>query len=289
MTDNIDQMTNEQIIESVSTEPTDQTVDGTNSSETQPAPDSPELHDYTWKGKTISEDIDTLKKRASMGYDYAQSMADLKKRDTELTDRLGKAEAIEQKWKPYDDYANSNPDWADRVNQAYENRFSSPETEIQQQDFSKAGLAPEISQKINQMDKFMQSYEQDQKLQVQSQEDTKLASEVTSVKEAYKDVDFGYTDPVTGKSLEFQVFEHANLNGINSFQAAFRDFYHDQLMASAQTSAKENTAKAIQERNKSGFLGNVSAAKPSTPSHKNMTYDELIDRAANDTDIFKLE
>jgi len=36
-------------------------------------------------------------------------------------------------------------------------------------------------------------------------------------------------------------------------------------------------------------LGNVSAAKPSTPSHKNMTYDELIDRAANDTDIFKLE
>jgi len=289
MTDNIDQMTNEQIIESVSTEPTDQTVDGTNSSETQPAPDSPELHDYTWKGKTISEDIDTLKKRASMGYDYAQSMADLKKRDTELTDRLGKAEAIEQKWKPYDDYANSNPDWADRVNQAYENRFSSPETEIPQQDFSKAGLAPEISQKINQMDKFMQSYEQDQKLQVQSQEDTKLASEVTSVKEAYKDVDFGYTDPVTGKSLEFQVFEHANLNGINSFQAAFRDFYHDQLMASAQTSAKENTAKAIQERNKSGFLGNVSAAKPSTPSHKNMTYDELIDRAANDTDIFKLE
>jgi pyruvate ferredoxin oxidoreductase gamma subunit len=107
--------------------------------------------------------------------------------------------------------------------------------------------------------------------------------------EAYKDVDFGYTDPVTGKSLEFQVFEHANLNGINSFQAAFRDFYHDQLMASAQTSAKENTAKAIQERNKSGFLGNVSAAKPSTPSHKNMNYDELLEAAAKDTDIFKLE
>lgn len=288
MSDNIDQMSNEQILESVSSETidTDSPVVETSGVETQPAQDAPEMYEYQARGKTISEDLDTIKKRASMGYDYAQSMADLKKRDAELNDRLGKAEAIEQKWKPYDEYANQNPDWADRVNRAYEDRFSSPQQpEIQGQDFSQGSLPPEVAEKLGKMDKFMQSYEQNQQLQAQSEEDSKLASDINSVKEAYKDIDFGYTDPNTGKSLENQVIEHASLNGINSFQAAFRDFYHDQLVASAQTSAKENAAKEIQERNKSGFLGNVPPSVKATPSHKNMNYDQLMDAAKAEFNI----
>jgi hypothetical protein len=287
MTDNIDTMTNEQIIDSVSSEApaVDQPVDGTSGLETQPAQDTPRLYEYQARGKTISEDLDTLKKRASMGYDYAQSMADLKKRDAELTDRLSKAEQIEQRWKPYNDYADQNPDWAERVNRAYEERFSSPQTEIQSQDFNQANLPPEIAQKLNQVDQFMQSYEQNQKMQAQAEEDTKLAADINAVKETYKDIDFGYTDPTTGKSLEFQVLEHASLNGINSFRAAFRDYYNDQLFASAQTSAKETAAKELQERNKSGFLGNVQASMKPTPSHKNMSYDQLMDAAKSEFNL----
>lgn len=291
MTDNIDTMTNEQILESVSSEQTgDQPVEGASSLETQKPEETPSLYEYQARGKTISEDIDTILKRASMGYDYAQSMADLKKRDAELNDRLSKAEQIEQKWKPYDDYANQNPDWADRVNRAYEERFSSPQsTEIQGQaqgqDFSQANLPPEVSQKLNQIDQFMQSFEQTQQMQAKAEEDSKLASEINSVREAYKDIDFGHTDPTTGKSLEFQVLEHASLHGINSFQAAFRDYYHDQLLESAKTSAKENAAKEIQERNKSGFLGNVQPSNKATPSHKNMNYDQLMEAAKTEFNL----
>jgi hypothetical protein len=76
----------------------------------------------------------------------------------------------------------------------------------------------------------------------QKSADEKLAQEVQSIREKYKDIDMDSPDE-NGKSLEAKVLEHAEANGIPSFKAAFNDFYQDQLIARAEAQAKMNVSK----------------------------------------------
>lgn len=219
------------------------------------APPEPEIQKfkYTALGKEIEEPIDMILQRASMGYNYAQKMAEFKKQQQEFEQRQQVIQEMEQKWKPYDEYARQNPEWYQHWSTAWERR-TSPNQGDEFQSGHQA-IPPALQEKLSAFEKFMEEQQAAKQAEVVQREDEALANEVRSIQEEFPDIDFQSTDPVTGKSLEQQVLDHAITNGIPTFRAAFRDFYHETLVSRAAERAKEEFAKKTQSDRKKGIIG----------------------------------
>ena len=265
------------------------------STTTQSNEPQPQTFEYQANGKTISEDINTILKRAGMGYNYAQHMQDFKQKQSDLESRFQQAESIEKKWKPYEEYATQNPDWANHVRTAYEQRTTfNPDGTGQPIGQSPSNAqTPELQslmQELNELKKFRDDYNNDKQLMAQQQQDQELNEQIKGVQSEYPDIDFSHTDPTTGKSLEFQVLEHGNTHGISNFRAAFRDFYHDQLVSRATTQAQEQVAKSLQQRQQKGFMSSSDTPQlvtnNNTHSYKNKSYHELIMEGAQEENLF---
>ena len=205
----------------------------------------PNVYEYQANGKTISEDLDTILKRASQGYNYAQSIAEHKNSVSQF--QAERDQHLQQygTWKQYDEYATTNPDWANFVKEQWEQRS----TAGQSIDSTQQGqdINPEVRA-------FMNEYKENQRIQEEQAQDAALNEQIQSVQKQFPEFDLSWSEPSTGKSNEMLVIEHAKAHGINSFQAAFKDLMFDQIVSKRITSAKEAAAKELADRTKQGFI-----------------------------------
>lgn len=260
-----------------------ETTPDNSAGESQP---SPELFKYTAAGKEIEEDRDTVLKRASMGYDYAQKMQSFKQErstfEQQMAEREAKIRDSENRWSAYDTYSKENPDWAEHVRQSWENRnsFGQSTDSTQMQ-----GLTPELQREMSELRQFKDEFKGFMDSQKREREDAFLNESIDSTRKEYPDIDFSYSDPETGKTLEYKVLEHMQAHGLNNFRAAFRDFYHDQLLARAVTKAKEDTGKQLQERQQKGYITEsdtpIGGIQQAT-NLKNKSYFELVEEGYNE-------
>lgn len=246
-----------------------------------------QMFKYKALGKEIEEPIETILQRASMGYDYAQKMQEYKQLQQQIEEQKQLAEQLQQKWKPYDDYARENPDWFQHWQNAWQNRGSGQQGhEIAQTEQS--AIPPQLQEKLTAFEQFMQQQQQREQQQQVAQEDEALANDIKSIQEQYPDIDFQATDPATGKSLEQQVIDHALQNGINSFRAAFRDFNHEKLVERERERAKEDVAKQTQAQRKRGIIGQSPTPFSEGPTNfdvKSRSWDQLERLAAQELGI----
>lgn len=242
--------------------------------------------------EVVAKDIDQLKQYASQGYNYAQLMQDQKIKQSEFESKVN---AFNEKFGQYekiDAHAASNPDWWEHVNDSFQKKS---EAQFNQNTEGEEGAVdisqnPEFQAMKSQLDgfkSFMDDYNQSKKLEQTRQEDEALNGEIQSIRESFPDLDWETVGP-EGKSLEFQVLEHAQGIGTSSFRAAFRDFYHDKLLERAESKGKEVVGKEIQRNNKLGLLGETLAPlkklqEESNP--KNLSYDQLEAEALNELGI----
>jgi hypothetical protein len=261
-----------------------------NTTQSQQAFDPNLVIPYKARGKDISEPLSTVIQRASMGYDYAQLMQQHKQREAEIEARAHQISELEQRWKPYDEYASTNPQWADHVKQSWENRFSfGQQSQNQEPRFESnaqnSALPPEVAAKIEKMESFIGQYESEKQMRVQAEQDAALATEINSIQSEYPDIDLRATDPMTGESAEQQIIRHAQAHGISNFRAAFRDYMFDKLLARGQTQAKEVVAKQMQSQVKNGVIGQSNSPMLQPQVQGNMrgqSYHSLMDIAAKE-------
>lgn len=247
------------------------------------APQSdPELIEYvTDGGKTVKETLEMLKKRASMGYHYAQRMEALKAREAEINGSAEKFKSL-QRWQEYNDFAEKNPAWAKHVEQSWEQR----EALLQSQgaEDPNSPLHAELNsvkQQLGEVSQFLGSLKAEREQQQRASEDTALNSEIKSIRERYPDTDFDLADE-TGKSLEYRILEHAASNGIKSFKTAFHDFYHDHLIKMREDKAKESVLREQQKNKKAGIIGVTDAPTKGLNRVQNTrakSYDQLAQEA----------
>lgn len=248
-----------------------------------PAPQSdPELIEYvTDGGKTVKETLEMLKKRASMGYHYAQRMEALKAREAEINGSAEKFKSL-QRWQEYNDFAEKNPAWAKHVEQSWEQR----EALLQSQgaEDPNSPLHAELNsvkQQLGEVSQFLGSLKAEREQQQRASEDSALNSEIKSIRERYPDTDFDLADE-TGKSLEYRILEHAAQNGIKSFKTAFHDFYHDHLIKMREDKAKESVLREQQKNKKAGIIGVTDAPTKGLNRVQNTrakSYDQLAQEA----------
>lgn len=246
-------------------------------------PDTKQTLEFTHNGKQVKGTLEQVLKWAQQGYDYPQKMQQL----NQQTNRWNaEKQQWEQKWGQYkqiDEYAKTNPQWWNTVKQQWETRGTTPQTTEQTQ----AGNQPdryqqEIQALKDQLAQVAQPVQQYLTLQQQEQvkgEDLALDNEIKSIRDKYKDLDLDAIDE-SGKSLEFRVLEHASQHGIKSFQTAFRDLCHDQILANAQQQAKLNVASEVQKNSRLGVLG-----KSPTPQTKGFQpVQNIRNKSYNDID-----
>lgn len=263
---------------------------GDSSSQSQQQPKTPtdDLIEYVTKGgKTVRESLEMIKKRAGMGYSYAQDMEAFNKEKQSLVQQAERAKQL-ARWEEYNDFAEKNPAWAQHVQQMWDNR----ESVLQQQgaEDPNSPLHSElqaVKAQIGELSGFLGTLKQERLQQQQAAEDKALDSEVKSIREKYSDIDFDLADE-SGKSLEFRILEHGAQNGIKSFKTAFHDFYHDHLIKQREDKAKEQVMKELQAKRKAGVLGMTDAPTRQVGSSqgvRNKTYDQLATEAMQELGI----
>ena len=167
---------------------------------------------------------------------------------------------IESTYKPIDEWVRANPDKWEKLQAAI--------AESQDQ----VNLPPNhpLMQKLSHVESFIDQLRQE-KLQTQyKQEDQELDNEIKSIREKYKDLDWSSLD-AQGRDREQAVLAHANQHGFKTFRTAFLDLYHDDLLKSAETRAREQFAAEKEKKAKSGLLqtGAPSKLSLSTPKKTN--------------------
>lgn len=212
----------------------------------------------------------------NQGRDYSQLMQKFNQQQAEWNKKQSYYQNLEETYKPIDEWATKNPqDWQ-RFQQSWTEQRNRPPEGIDPNSPLYQKLQAN-EEKLSSLEKFKQDFEQDKQFQKERKEDEALAHEIQSVTKQYSDLDWTKPGP-NGKSLEYQVLEHAQQNGIKNFNLAFRDFYHEQLLKRAEEKGKEAVSQDLQKRNKLGLLGQTpTPTKGVEPTRdlKSKSYDDI--------------
>lgn len=247
----------------------------------QPAPAS-EFEDFkfTANGKEVVPDSkEKIQQWMSQGYNYAQHMQDLKAKTSEYEQREQEFKNRFNEYERINEYAAANPDWWNHVQNSYQGAQGQVEG-TQQADDQGLANTPEFQQlqsKLNEIEGWRKQLLEEKELANQRAEDEALSKEIQSIREDFQDLDWNTKD-AEGKDLEYKVLEHAQNIGTTSFRAAFRDFYHDQLLQRAEVKGKDAISKELQRNKALGLLGETPAPLKKLIKEENVkarSYDDL--------------
>ena len=234
---------------------------------------------YTANGKEISEPIETVLKRASQGYNYAQRMAEIKAQEAQWQKQLEESKSLADKYREIDEYARQNPDWFNHWNNAYQNRSQGFSNSPEQTGFDPNQITGLIEQKLQPHLGTLQEMQERLNREKVEQENKLLDSQVQKTKQKYADVDFSASDPESGKTLEFKVYELMAQKGYDDFETAYKVLDHDNIVARQIEKAKADLVKAEQQKRKQGIVAEKSAKKPDAVNYKQVPENKLIDDA----------
>ncbi len=233
--------------------------------------------EFDWNGKKVAPDSrDKAKTWMAQGYNYSQRMGELNKTHAQ---RLAEIEEIKQKYSGYDrykavdEYARQNPQWWEHVEKSFGTR------EKPQVDPSLEPVLNPILERLQQTESVLSQWQQEKQQQELQRQDQSLDTEIEEIRKSHPNIDLTSVDPASGETLELRVLKHANQIGTNSFKAAFRDYFYDQLIELEKSKALESVAKEKQAHAQKGILGRTPApVKGIQPAqnHRNKSYDELV-------------
>lgn len=212
--------------------------------------------EYDVNGKKISEPLEMVFRRAGLGYHAAQKIHQTNQQLEKYKDYdelKSKAENL-ARWQEYDDYARANPEWAQHVEQGWANREQAlqqnPELSAYQQKIKS------LEEKLSGYDEKFSAWEKTQQEQKFQAEDVQFNDEIQSVAKKFG-VDLTQSNDM-GESLEWRVLNHMQELGLNGtkkghFEAAFKDYYFDNLLDKTKEQTIENHAKSQAELKRQGI------------------------------------
>lgn len=281
----------EQMLESVRSEA--KPAEGQTTEPASPAqsPFDPEKIEYDWNGKKIVENLDMLKKRASMGYDYAQKMAAFNQEREKYKGYDQERQTYQQKlsqlerWQQYNDYAEKNPQWAKHVEEAWNSRQNMGESTENQVN----PVIQTLQERLASVEALKDEWLTEKQKVQQEGEDKQFVSEIEQTGKKFG-VDFTQSDE-QGRTLEYRTLEVMKEMGLDGskpghFEMAFKHMYFDNLVGKNRDAAKEQAAKQALDLKKAGILDvsrtPKSAVKPTAFNPKIHSYDDAMRFAKQD-------
>lgn len=246
-----------------------------------------EFFEFSHNGKQVKATRDQLVRWAQQGINYPQRAQELNAQQTKWAQEKAQAEKQYGEYQKIDQWAKQNPDQWQKLQQSYQQMISGQPAPAGQTPGQAPAYDPyaskfqrlesQLTQIAPIVEQFASRFEQEKV----KAEDTALESEVQSIREKYKDLDWTTLNDRGQSDLEYRVLEHAQKNGIPSFAVAFRDLLHDELMQKASTQAKLNVSTGIQNRSRLGLLDNSSSKQNRVEAAKKpmreTSYEDIMD------------
>jgi hypothetical protein len=248
--------------------------------------------EFDYNGKKIQAPWSDPKTKqwAQQGYDYAQKVGQLRQEHEKFQSERNEFENSrsewEAKWSAYkklDEWAQQDPknqEWLSQAYQQYQQKINE----------GKASQNPEfdsLRSDVNELHEFRKQFEAQQAEAQRNQEDQTLEADVQSVRKMYSHLDWTTPDE-HGYNLEQRILNFAPEVGVKSFNQAFKLYYHDDLLKSAEARGREQAAKEFQTNKRKGLLG-VSSTPQNTLSQsqnlKSKNYDDLEREALEELGI----
>jgi hypothetical protein len=240
--------------------------------------------EYTANGRSVSEDIATILKRASQGYNYAQLAHELKEREAHVSTQAQTATETQEKWAKFENFAKENPAWYEHWSAAWEQRnnpVGEQPADAESGGFDDSRITALLEQKLEPIREFMTKQQaQSEQLHIREQ-DQALDQEIKETRGEFPSIDFDKSDPETGKTLQWEVLNFANEKGMG-FRDAFKVFYHDKLLASRMEEEKAKWAKDQEANMRKGILGETPTSDGKTPIQPDLsksTWDQVAEYA----------
>lgn len=248
--------------------------------------------EYKAADRPVKEDLATILQRASKGYHYAQEMQKLKaEKDAFEAERSGfkplvdESKALHDKWSKFEAYAKENPQWYDHWNRAWESRGQDQASDGQPHVDIEQKLQAVLSEKLKPYESLLTEKQQLEQKARMAEDDRVLDDQIKSIRSKYPNIDFDRTDPETGKSLEYKVFEFMTQNGMTNFGHAFKAFYHDNLVSLELERKQELEQKAQAERKKAGIVDVRDLKTPKRQIDTKLSWDQIAQMAQKDLGI----
>lgn len=245
-------------------------------------------HEYTWNGQKIKAPLSEILKKAGMGHDYAQKMQEHNRSVNEWKEKLTLSEQLEEKYGSVDQWVRTNPDKWEKLQAIIQaEKAGHSDLDVNNPLFQELqSLKRQLNEQI--LPTIQETQQEKTRLQYEA-EDKALASEIQSIQEKYKDLDWATKDE-HGMSLEMRVLKHAAANGFKTFKSAFLDINHDDLMKRAEERGKTSIANERAKQVKSGLLGKTSAPTQGMQKATNIkqkSYADLTKEALDELGISK--
>ena len=241
---------------------------------------------FTVGGKEVKLDLtkekDKLIKWAQMGYDAPNRIGQLNQQIEQWKTKESQWGELQKKYGEIDEFVKKTPQFWDHVLKQWEQREQAlnqdPNNPLVTQ-------LSELSNKYQTIEQKIATYEKAEAEKRQAQAMQEYTKEFETIKTQYPQLDFSTPDE-SGKTLEYQVLEHAESNGIKKFTTAFRDLLHDKLKSIHEEGGKEKVIQDKQRNTKLGVL-NVSAqpTKQSFANVKGMTHDQIAEQIKSEYNL----
>jgi hypothetical protein len=221
-----------------------------------------------YKGqKVLPKDRQHLINMAQKGYDYNQTMAQLKREREEF-------ERVRGSYKPYEDmdarfqkdpkFKAALMSWVAEYNSRLAGGMGGEEGGAGMQ------IPPEVMQKLEQLERFQQET-------TQRNADEALQREIRELRDNYKHVDFDADTDGEGNLMR-KIIKHAHDNNIANLKTAYRDYMYDADTTNARADALRRAEAERAERARQGKVAGGSAPKaPVTDGDKYRSGDTYAD------------
>lgn len=243
-------------------------------------------YEYEWSGQKIKAPLSQLLKKASMGHDYAQKMAEFNKQRESFTHEKKLSEQLKEQYGAVDEWVKGNPDKWEKLQAVIEaEKAGHGDLDVNNPLYKELqGLKQQLNEAI--LPTIEQIKEEKTRIQHES-EDKALESEIKSIREKYKDLDWSTLDE-NGRSREMRVLQHASQYGFKTFKSAFFDLYHEDIEKRANEQGRIAVQNDKAKQIKTGLLGTSQAPKQNlfkATNTKNKSYNELTREALEELGI----
>tara|TARA_R110000868_G_scaffold62962_4_gene189973 strand:- start:2307 stop:3212 length:906 start_codon:yes stop_codon:yes gene_type:complete len=220
-------------------------------------PPEPE-YEYTWSGQKIKAPLSEILKKAGMGHDYAQQTARLHRERQDWEQERTLSAQLKEQYAPVDEWVRGNPDkWEKLQSVIQAEKAGHGDLDVNHPLFQKyQQLEKQLNERI--LPKIEEQEQKEIRLK-QEVEDKDLETEIQSIRDKYKDLDWAKVSDNGRSEVEMKVLKHASGNGFKTFRAAFLDLYHDDLEKRAEERGKSSIANDRLKQAKTGLLGKTQA------------------------------
>jgi hypothetical protein len=227
----------------------------------------PDLFSLKYRGAAVSpKDYKHATALMQKGWSYEQSMEQVKREKAEIDANRSRYEQYERLEKAF----NENPAFKQRILQLQQETANG---QVQQQ--GQQAIDPrfqQVTQKLEEFDKFVGSLKE-------QQADQAVSSEIESLRSKFGETKF---DEVTesGHTLMWDILNHAHTNKFPSLLSAYRDYMFDNVAANAKMQGAQQVAQQRQSNARKGVVS-VGTPKPAAAippqDMRNMSYDQITE------------